>query len=174
MIITEKQQLIDTLISDYKAVKKEFQEKALQTFKELMVDFFNENPGIKAVKWAQYSPYFNDGEECVFSVNSPTFTNAEGEDLDEVSVYGDYDGDNDEIWATDNISYVLGDSGKKYYEKEQNLINSGGGINVEYCNYFSELIQSSELEDIFYDTFGNHAQVTVTKDGIDVDDYDHD
>jgi len=30
-------------------------------------------PGVDAVQWEQYTPYFNDGDVCVFSVHEPEF-----------------------------------------------------------------------------------------------------
>jgi hypothetical protein len=36
-------------------------------------DFFEKNPDIAALKWSQYTPYFNDGDSCIFSVHDFSF-----------------------------------------------------------------------------------------------------
>jgi hypothetical protein len=36
----------------------------------LTIDFFLKNPNIASFTWDQYTPYFMDGEPCIFSVNT--------------------------------------------------------------------------------------------------------
>ena len=82
--MSDLQTAFDTLLNEQRELQKKFQAQGQALFKETFKEFFDNNPGIKAVVWTQYTPYFNDGDECVFRVNSPTFTNAEDEDLDEI------------------------------------------------------------------------------------------
>lgn len=35
--------------------------------------FFDDHPEILAIRWTQYTPTFNDGDPCVFSVSEPMF-----------------------------------------------------------------------------------------------------
>jgi hypothetical protein len=109
----------------------------------------------------------------VFNVNTPTFTNATGNDLRDVTGYGEYDGDNDDIWAVDNLKYVL-NSGRDYYESDRRKILAGPAVDVESCDLFSSMIQSSEFEDVMLAMFDNHSKVIATRDGFDVEEYDHD
>lgn len=49
-------------------------EANLLTMKENFVDqafaeFFQDAPEVTSVHWTQYTPYFNDGDECKFSIN---------------------------------------------------------------------------------------------------------
>lgn len=48
------------------ALQKNIQEQVKPIFEEILKAF----PEVKAFQWTQYTPYFNDGEECVFGVNS--------------------------------------------------------------------------------------------------------
>jgi hypothetical protein len=60
-------------------------------FKDIFVPFFEKWPEVKFFRWAQYTPYFNDGDECVFGVND-LFGYKEGDDEDDegsLSCYGD-------------------------------------------------------------------------------------
>ena len=100
----ELQNKFNHLILVQRELAKKFQETAQGLFKETTKEFFEKNPGIKAIVWAQFTPYFNDGDTCEFGVNDPTFTNAEGEDLYEVSAYGEYEGETENVWACDAYS----------------------------------------------------------------------
>lgn len=37
-----------------------------------------------------------------------------------------------------------------------------------------EVLCSDEMEDVMISAFGDHARITITKDSIDVEEYDHD
>jgi hypothetical protein len=167
------QNKLDELIAAQEALAAKFRAEAQQLFKEVTKEFFETNPGIKAVIWTQYTPYFNDGDECVFSVNSPTFTNAEGVDLEDVSSYGEYDGENDQVWASDNLEWALG-KGRQYHKETADLIEANGGIDFESVNSFSAMLQSSEMKDVMLAMFDNHVKVVATREGFDVNEYDHD
>lgn len=39
--------------------------------KASFVEFFAAYPEVEAIKWQQYTPYFNDGEACCFGVCEP-------------------------------------------------------------------------------------------------------
>lgn len=42
-------------------------------FNDALAAFFARYPEILAFRWAQYTPYFNDGDECTFGWHSPEF-----------------------------------------------------------------------------------------------------
>jgi hypothetical protein len=167
------QNKLNDLIAAQEALAKKFREEAQELFKDVTKEFFATNPGIKAVVWTQYTPYFNDGDECIFSVNAPTFTNAEGDDLEDVTAWGEYDGDNESVWAAENLGWVL-DRGRKYHEKEAALIEASGGIDMKSVDAFSAMLQSTEMEPVMLAMFENHVKVTATAQGFDVSEYDHD
>jgi len=63
---------------------KEFKVKMEETKKQMVEvgkvalfgefkKLFEERSEVEAVRWTQYTPYFNDGEPCVFRVNEPMF-----------------------------------------------------------------------------------------------------
>ena len=64
------------LVNKYKEVRTKIQElqaekTALvkQIFTEAAKQLFNKWPQLTNFSWRQYTPYFNDGDACVFSVN---------------------------------------------------------------------------------------------------------
>jgi hypothetical protein len=167
----------ETLIAEQKKLQAEFQVTAKALFNETTKQFFEINPGIKAFVWTQYSPFFNDGEECTFGVNAVTFTNAEGEDLEDVSPYGEYEGENESIWATESIKYTLEEFdgvGKDYYKEVRELILAGTAVDIESCELLTTMMSSNEFEPVMEAMFGNHVKVIATKEGFEVEEYDHD
>lgn len=103
-------------------------------FKEL----FEKHETLESVTWAQYTPYFNDGDSCMFSVHG--FRNAkttDGEEHEEPS-YGD------------KLSPAIVADLKAI----ENAIRGLGST--------MELI------------FGDHKEITASRNGFSVDDCDHD
>jgi hypothetical protein len=152
------QMRFDTLIAEQQLLRVKFQTEAQTMFKESLKTFFELNPGINALRWTQYTPYFNDGDACVFSVGDVYFTNAKGNQLDDISGWGEYEGDDENVWSENYYKY--------FADKP--------GVDVKSCEFLSGMISSSEMQDIMEMMFGDHVCVTVTRVGIDVTDYDHD
>jgi hypothetical protein len=78
--------LLETFTSDLKKAKDAYTDIAKKASKALFRDLFDLNPSLQSFSWKQYSPFFNDGDECVFCVHS---------DSDEIGINGqdryDYD-----------------------------------------------------------------------------------
>ncbi len=119
---------IKELRASLEAKQKEFNDLMRVEFQNGTKELFEENPGLESFSFRGYSPYFNDGEECVFSAHT----------------------------------YCPDINGEEGY-KNKELMNIVEG----FLTYF---------DDNFYLTlFGNHWEVTVTKDNIEVSEYsDHD
>ena len=112
--------------------KVEFEKEAKSLLDEMNIDSFT---------WQQYTPYFNDGDACVFGVYA-----------DDPKINGmDY------YEAGDYVAY----NDPRYEEMQAPYRRI-----VKFVNEFSE-------EDLLF-MFGDHVEVTVSRDGIEVDDYDHD
>ena len=73
----------------FAAKKRELVEELRKQFPALFAEVFNKSKCIESIGWTQYTPYFNDGEECVFSANTD-WLNVNGEDY--------YDRDDIEGW----------------------------------------------------------------------------
>lgn len=153
---TIRQQLSE-MISQFEEFQREFQAKAREEIKKLFQKFWDLNPGVNAVIWTQYAPYFNDGDACEFSVYDPTFTNATGDDLNDIS-WDCYEGENEEIWA-DTLW------GMKYRE------NTPEGVNTECLEALASMICSEALKDVMRAMFGPDSKVTATRAGFEVEEY---
>jgi hypothetical protein len=64
-------------MAQIKAMKAEYQKKieteGKAALKEEFTAFFRDNPKNTAVRWRQYTPYFNDGDPCTFGVGEFTY-----------------------------------------------------------------------------------------------------
>lgn len=138
--------------AEYEAKMKKEGEKAL---KDHLNKFLDEHPEIEALRWEQYTPHFNDGDACLFSMNDISVqlaSNAVGATSDEKTTDDDDDDDGNFI-----ESYELDKKHSKIAEAVEEL--------------HSEL---EEVEDILQEVLGDHSRITVTRDKIDVEEYDHD
>jgi hypothetical protein len=164
---------LKTIVDDFIKAQEEFQTKAQASMKEAFKAIFDAYPGIQGFRWTQYAPYFNDGEECVFSVNEISVFggNLEEDDIDSITGWGDYDGDN-ELVFTDGYRET-----NTFAWDRPFVLQAGSNALKKNAPEVSDLVsalQSGALEDVMRATFGNHVQVTANRGGFDVDDYDHD
>lgn len=151
---------VTPLVENIMTHKAEYVAKSTTLFKEVVVEFFESNPGLTAIVWAQYVPYFNDGDACEFTVSGPVFTNASADQLPNVSHYGEYEGsDEDDVLVLQGYNVR-----NKQYD----------GINSQSVQSMENLIYSGVLCDILQDLFGEHSIVVATREGFDVSEYDHD
>jgi len=59
---------LDDIIGEYRKQK----EKLAKKISEMISGFFLDREKVEAVRWTQYTPYFNDGDPCVFHVYNIT------------------------------------------------------------------------------------------------------
>lgn len=113
--------------------------------------------------WRQYTPYFADGEVCEFGVEDlwvRTDRDTEVDDIDDLLV-GEWYGEHPtlgELRITDGQAVYQGS------ERER----------AERARELADALASGAFDEVLADAFGDHAQVTVRRDGIQVDFYDHD
>lgn len=155
---------MQTIMNEYDVIHQEFlkqkeltSQKFKETFNDVIKDFFELVPSVKKVVWTQYTPYFNDGDTCTFSIYSPIFCNF---DDDKFISYYDDDRFKDGQWAFEAYSFK---------NKRSHLVSKD---EAEMIHFLSSLIESNE--DFMLDIFGDHQIVVLTADGIQQEWYEHD
>lgn len=151
-------QRFNDLIQTHRMLKKQFQAEAQSMLKEAASEFFKNNPGIKLICWTQYTPYFNDGDTCTFRVNDVYFSNAEGDDQDDICGWGEYEGENPDVWS-DLWNY---------------LPTNNPTFSANDCHAISEMISSSDMEDVLLEMFGDHAAIKLSATGFSINEHEHD
>lgn len=161
--MTTLRKTFDNLLEQQRKLREEFQATAQELFKQTTKQFFDQNPGVTAIHWTQYTPYFNDGDECVFGVGDIYFTNATPEQFEEdIARWGDYEGEDENVWSESAWGFKYHKD--RYYK----------GINIDQAEEFSKLVGSSDMEEVMEAMFGDHVRVVATREGFDVREYDHD
>lgn len=158
--------------------KEELTAQLRKDFAPMLIPLFEKTNGkIKSIGWIQYTPYFNDGDECIFSanfdldyglrINGETIEEQEDEgkplfssSLYALRKYGTADYDN---WITKYPEDKINEETK---ETDLELFN--------VIKEFHDLLDSIDSE-FYKDLFGDHVEVTINADGtVETNGYNHD
>jgi hypothetical protein len=134
------------------------------------IDRALETPGVVGLVWDQYTPYFNDGDPCEFGINEVRAL-VDDEDTNEGSDYGRGLSASEFITRT----YERRPNGRIDYSTYTETPREIPG--VEDPAAIADMLRSlspSAWEDVALSNFGDHAEVTATKDGFSVEYYEHD
>ena len=146
-------------LKEFEKLHKEIEEKrekATGLFKIALKEALDDTLklGISKIRWRQYTPYFNDGEACIFSVHEPVFYIDNGN----VPLFFCLDED-DEDGAWYYLSYSNLEKHDPKYLKT-----------IEKLNVFF-----SDLDNFYFlNCFDDHAQITYDGKEFEVDDHNHD
>jgi hypothetical protein len=130
---------------------KAAQEKCAALFKESCKEIFEKNPELESFGWVQYTPYFNDGDECLFRVSCDVDCGLRinGEMASYILEEFDYKSD----------EYKAKSQELEKYEEICELVNAIDGI----------------PGDLLKQIFGDHVTVDIKRDGThEVEEYCHD
>lgn len=177
--------------TDRSVIQKPIEE--LQPILQAVLD----DPFIVRFGWHQYTPYFNDGDPCVFSVygfwvlTELDIERFENPNLVPASVRPYYDSDLTSIGApyesdSFDVSYgthpSLGSVESEYARSEKD--NRRILISEEYVGNYEEsylkvktlsnAIEGGHFENVLHEAFGDPSFVVVNKDSIIVETYEHD
>lgn len=159
----------ETTLADLKKMKADYETKMKEQgeilLKRAFAEFFAANPGVEAVRWAQYTPYFNDGDSCTFGVQDPMVSL---KDVPADVEFGE-DGFSDgpvEYGGYGKPDVKLRDATDAEKETGRRLKAAATAL--------KKMWNEVQDDDLFLMTFGDHQQVTATAAGFDVDEYEHD
>jgi hypothetical protein len=156
---TTLEEMTQKFMTDVAAAKAAFKQEGETLLKAVTKQFFAENPLVKAIKWDQYTPYFNDGDSCEFSVNDPMFINTDDADALSDCRWEEYQGEDESV-------EVYTEWGGDFTEISKEMKDN--------IRMFSKFICSDEMSDVMESVFDDHSTITVTANGFDVDELDHD
>ncbi len=155
-VLREKQEEI-------KKLKKEMLDASNKIFTDLTKTIFEDHPKVKSFGWNQFTPYFNDGDTCYFCVNTD-YIQINGESVDESDWINETKITN---WGTFNRE-------KREYEGRTEVPNLDYDPELAAAsNEIREFLRNFD-DDFFLSQFGDHAEITITADGVNVDEYEHD
>lgn len=140
---------LNELKTQFEVARKRMQDEGKAALSEALQELFVEHPKLISIRWLQYTPYFNDGETCEFSVNNPYIkfaglSDEAGDDGDGFDSYSD--------WQDKQTPYP---EGFKAADKAVSDI--------------FKLIP----DELMLAVFNDHSQVTATREGFEVEEYEH-
>lgn len=144
------------------SIKERYQEEGKAEIQNTLQLFFKEFPEIKKIAWTQFTPYFNDGDECVFSVNDIMFLNDEYEIGDKATGYD---------WRGNLVENLEIGSMYDFDEVCMSHCKTNSPELQEGIKQLKSLMNTHE--DILKELFGDHVEVHITADSVRIDDYDH-
>lgn len=151
------------LKQDLELKRKEFSIVAEKALTEGSKGIFSKHPALEQFGWRQYTPYFNDGDECIFRVNSD-YPLLNGEDYDDLHY---------KVRKWDSVSGMYVERSLKEFEGTLEEFNVSVKL-VEAGRSVTEFLSSFD-DDLLKDIFGDHVVVTISRNGIvNTDFYEHD
>lgn len=121
---------------------------------------------VKEIHWPQYTPYFNDGEACTFSTGEVTLT---------LHSIPDPDGGAYERGYSPYSPQIKGGYARVYDSTTRSYVNVGEEIPqhpaYEAFQAFASGFGPHQVD--LLKSFGDHAEVHVSRTGIKVDHFDH-
>jgi hypothetical protein len=144
-------------------IKKEVLDLSSNIFEDFYKYIFEKYPTLESFGWTQYTPYFNDGDATIFSVNT-----------DYISINDEYV--DDAKWASEVnvINWGTWNRELKVYEGRVDEPNTNyDPILTSASNEITNFLGNFDNE-FYLSKFGDHAEITVTRNGVDISDYDHD
>ena len=178
--------LTNEFVKKMKSLNKEVQDirtkmvnEAKNSFKEIVKEIFNNHPSLESFSWVQYTPYFNDGDACVFSANTDSiYINDED---DTTNIHG-IERFVEEVLNKENTikrlnSEMYKSSHKEYYQYRIKEIESANlddlKVKLNMVKDITDVLTSMD-DDTLQEVFGDHVKVVVTRDGIEIEEYEHD
>ncbi len=136
------------------AYNKEVQENGEKILKEAFKEIFDKHPEVESLRWQQWTPGFNDGSPCRFTIGDLMFRTY---DMKKIA-----DGEAEKPEET-------------YYEDDDNCYDTPWGDEYDAAlkNDVKELSSNlSDAEDILLRVFDDNMQITVTREDITAEEYD--
>ena len=131
------------------------------------IDAVLDIPSVESIIWDQYTPYFNDGEPCEFRVGEVRvrFEGTSEKDEDN-SDYGDGG------FTPWQMSYYRGQKPGHYgYDSLSPAVLA---LTDEEVDAVTVALAFERFETVLATNFGDPARVTATREGFNVEYYEHD
>lgn len=166
-------------------IKTKAQSAQNKNFDAALKVLFKEHPKLESFSWCQYTPNWNDGDECTFSANTDyVYINGSEEEYSAYSLgeklkniknkkktqaklekeLQEASKNKNEQWRVQSIESKL-----KELEEDPTEVQTL----YEMTDAVTSLLNCFN-NDMLYEMFGDHAKVTVTANGAEVEQYEHD
>jgi hypothetical protein len=159
---------LSTIIQTMQAAREQMKAHGQTALGQAFKVFFDACPEVQGIVWAQYAPYFNDGDACVFRVREPQIVPYPSKVASDLAEAIELDPGDDEVDLDDVSVYescMLSAYGLEREDNEQEA-----RVRVEW----SKIEPAFAEEDLFQQVFGDDCKVIATRDGFKVTEHEHD
>lgn len=139
-------------------LKKAHLEKSKAMFTKISQLLFDKHPKLESFGWRQYTPYFNDGDECTFGAHT---------DEPDINGIDGYDCDFSRERITDYSAPKVGGEHPK-------IDNPAFNPDLDLCLTDVKAFLNEIDDSVFRQMFGDHVRITVNRGGTEVQGYNHD
>lgn len=147
-------------IFNLKRQAKKISESLFDDFRHHIFDKYTQ---LQSFGWTQYTPYFNDGDSTIFNANT-----------DYLIINDEFAEDSN--WFNKENVINLGQWNRELKIHEGRIEEPNPNYNEELVKAYNEIISflSNFDNDFYLSKFGDHAEIIVTKNGVNISDCDHD
>ena len=192
--LEELDEQIKALQAQRQALAKD---QGIPLVREVFAPLF-EYPIVQTIEWTQYTPFFNDGDPCEFRVNAYLSFNGDA-DRDEdgnSQAFNDYNLPDGPVfvrqaykkpaylghWENNPQAEARRQRDHEEYQDRKwaafQRFRDAGLIGSAVDDFKAETKKVEKWlkghEDFLSDAFGDHVKVIVSRDGIEVEEYEHD
>lgn len=186
----KKQNRLAELVTQVKELQNKMKKEGQFALNSAFAEFFEAYPNATEIVWSQFTPYFNDGDSCHFSVNEFELRVNPDSLSDDVKKFYDPE-DEDGGYGRGNscACYALRaiedtkdnrentTDANEYYKKRYAGVTLRSLTEEEksMIKDFKELeLACHQIPEILETVLGDHVSVIATKEGFRITDYDHD
>lgn len=168
-------------------LRNEMTKESKKAFKTGVKELFDQYPDLNSFGWAQYTPYFNDGEECIFSAYTESvFINGDPDAYYPGELESFLDEINNKEKTIKKLRKEIEDTKNSEYKsswikecnerKIKDIEEANPDEIKKQAKMVRDIVDFLQLidNDALRDMFGDHVMVTVSRDGIETEEYEHD
>lgn len=174
--ITKK---IEELAKDANEIRSQMFEESKKLFKKRIKKLFSDYTELNSFSWVQYTPYFNDGDECIFSVYTESLGINGSEDIGLYyleDLLSDLEQKDISIKKYTNKLSLFDDYTRKFYENRIKLLETTDidelRKQVKMITDIRNFLDTIE-PDVFQGIFGDHVRVIVSRSDIKTERFEH-
>lgn len=178
------------LVQQVEDLREQMKEGGKDALADGAQELFAKYLQLKQFGWNQYTPYFNDGDACEFSVNREELyelnllvvdadgNELNGEELENLLPYGSYSRTKTVRDASDIPAGIEAVEVPYRWNKDQTVYQyPNPDLDPTWGPLIADVVDFVGLfpDDVLRDLFGDHVEVVIKRDGgVDVSDYSHD
>ncbi|MFI7642434.1 hypothetical protein [Nonomuraea sp. NPDC049400] len=152
------------VVGDINEGEKRAKQRPIEELAPLLQAVVND-PYVAEFGWTQYTPYFNDGDPCTFGVRGEVwFRTVEDADVD----------DTYELELNNHPTLGIRRWNRDARRYDEIRLSPEKREVYDRCDALNTALEGGEFLDVLLEAFGDHAEITVKKDAIQVEFYQHD